>query len=141
MKLFTASLVAATLLAPLAATTASATACNIVANRIDGNGNFVDLDVSGCGYASTYLHGSYSFAQIINRFGRVVSGIVGNGHYYEVHNLGDNDLGILVDGIWHRTHVDIRGNGTTLDLVQQGAPSRVTVISDGNFNDIRVRTH
>lgn len=140
MKLFIASLAAATLLTSITATTASATTCNVVAAHVTGDGNFVDLDVSGCGYTSTHLRGSYSFAQIINHLGAVVTGIYGNNHYYQVHNNGDNDLGIVVNGTWHRTHVTMRGDNNTLDLVQDGAPSSVSVNNNGNGNQFRIRT-
>lgn len=119
---------------------ASAGTCNIVANHVTGNGNFVDLDVSGCGYTSNHMRGSFSFAEIINRLGRVVAGIYGNGHYYAVHNIGDNEIGIKVDGVWHRTKVTMKGNDNVLDLVQKGAPSNVVVNGNGSGNHVKIRT-
>ena len=140
MKRLLAALVAATLLAPIASAPASAGLCNVVANQVTGDGNFVDLDVSGCGYTSTHLRGSYTFAQIINTLGRVVSGIYGNGHYYEVRNLGDNQIGVYVDGTWHSTRVKVVGDGNDIDLQKRGRPSSVDARVLGDGNTLRVRT-
>lgn len=141
MKLFKASIIAAALLAPLSVTSASAGVCNVVANHVTGNGNFVDIDVSGCGYVSNHMRGSYSFAEIINRLGSVVTGIYGDGHYYSVRNLGDNKLGIVVDGNWHVTQVYIRGDGSSWDSRQTGPASSITGRIIGNNSSVRIRTH
>jgi hypothetical protein len=140
MKRIASCLLAAALLAPVGATTVSATACNVVASQVTGNGNFVDLDVRGCGYSSTHLRGSYTFAQIINILGRVVSGIYGNNHYYAVHNVGDNQIGVYVDGVLHRTSIDVQGNLNDVQVWQHGAPSNTGTVILGNANQVIVRT-
>ncbi|MDD9709800.1 hypothetical protein PVW53_21205 [Seohaeicola sp. SP36] len=76
-----------------------------------------------------------------NRLGNVVSGIYGGGNYYKVYNDGDNGLGIVVNGVWHRTHVYMNGHGNKLDSVQGGAPSAFSLMNNGDRNTFRLRTH
>ena len=118
----------------------SASACTIVAAQVIGHDNFVDLDTSGCSQTSLYMKGSFSLADIINRFGTIVTGIYGKGHHYKVRNLGDNQVAILVDGNWHKTTVLVRGNFNDVQHEQIGSgQTELHLDLDGDFNDVKGR--
>lgn len=118
----------------------SASACTIVAAEVIGHDNFVDLDASGCSQTSLYMNGSYSLADIINRFGTIVTGIYGNGHHYTVRNYGDNEVAILVDGNWHMTTVRTQGNFNEVQTQQNGqGKTELDVNIDGDVNRLRTR--
>jgi hypothetical protein len=120
---------------------ASASSCNIAAAEVTGDGHFVDLTVKGCGYTSLDMQGSYSFADIINAFGALVAGIEGNGNYYQVVNVGDNRVGTWINGFWHETTLDIRGDNNDVVVEQSGRPSSVDVKVDGDDSTIKVKTN
>ena len=120
---------------------ASANPCNIVAADVTGDGHFVDLNVTGCGYASLDMKGAYSFADIINKFGALVTGIYGNGHHYEVTNIGDNQVASFIEGRWQTTRLDIVGDGNNVVVRQNGRSSSVTAKVRGHGSTLRVDTH
>lgn len=120
---------------------ASASTCNIVAANVTGDGHFVDLDVKGCGYTSLDMKGSYSFADIINKFGAMVTGIYGNGHHYEVKNIGDNQVATFINGCWHTTSLNVRGDGNNLVVRQNGCGSSVSANVNGYGSKVRIETN
>ena len=118
----------------------SASASPIVATQIIGHDNFVVLDLAGGSQTSVFVKGSYSLADIINRFGTIVTGIYGNGVYYKVHNLGDNQVAILVDGSGHKTNVRTRGDFNDVQTEQIGSgETELRLDLDGHFNDVKGR--
>lgn len=115
----------------------SASACTISAAKVIGYQNFADLTVSGCAQTSMFLKGSHSLADIINRFGTLVTGIYGNNHFYKVRIDGHNRVAILVDGNWHRTDVRVKGHGNEVTTRQSGPnSSSLEMELQGDFNTV-----
>ena len=131
MNTFKSAALALTLIASAGAASAS---CTVTAAKVDGNFNFFNLEASGCGYTSADLTGSHSFADIINIFGALVTGIYGNGNFYEVKNVGDNEVGIYVNGRNLTTKVRIIGEGNEFQLSHTGEGSTFEGTVTGNGN-------
>ncbi|WP_112310302.1 hypothetical protein [Pseudogemmobacter bohemicus] len=125
----------------VSANAASAQACNIAAADVTGDGNFVDLTVTGCGYTSLDMRGSYSFAEIINRFGAMVQGIYGGGNYYKVVNVGDNKVATYINGYRHETTLNIRGDGHEVVVNQNGRASSVDLNLRGKGTRVKITTN
>ena len=136
MTLLKSALVALAL--AVSAGAASASTCNIAAADVTGDGNFVNLNVTGCGYTSLDMKGSFSFADIINKFGALVAGIYGNGNYYEVVNVGDNQVATYINGCWHKTRLNIRGEDNDVVVRQTGCASSVDLKVRGDGVRVKI---
>lgn len=114
-----------------------ASACTVYVDRVLGNGNFVNVDLSGCSQTSNYLVGERNFAEIINHVGRIVTGIRGPDNFYKVVNDGDNQMSVVVHGHRQTTRIEMIGDGGSVDLRQEGTGGSVYLRSRGNNNHFR----
>lgn len=114
-----------------------ATACTVYVDRVLGNGNFVNVDLSGCSQTSNYLVGERNFAEIINHVGRIVTGIRGPDNFYKVLNDGDNQMSVVVQGRRQTTRIEMIGDNGSVDLLQQGTGGSVSLRSHGDNNHFR----
>ncbi|WP_112312667.1 hypothetical protein [Pseudogemmobacter bohemicus] len=116
-----------------------ASACTVYVGKVLGNGNFVDVDVSGCSQTSNFLAGERTFGEIINRAGRLVNYFRSNDGVYKINNDGDNQASIVVHGRRQTTLVSTVGDyndtiinqggrgGSTADIRTEGTGNRTSV--------------
>lgn len=131
--------VAAAFLSATAA--ANVSACTVTALHVTGDGNFTGVESGKCAYTSLDVNASYSFADIINIFGAMVTGIYGNGHHYQVKNRGNNELAIYVNGRWISTRVDVRGDNNDVYVEQTAPGSSLDLVIRGDDSDFKVVMH